>query len=181
MTAPLTAEPDVLRAGDTVVLQVEAADYPASAGWQMTLYLRGASTLDVTATGAGSTYTFTLASSSTANLLPGLYRWRRRVSKAAEVYTVAEGTLTVAPNLATAGAGAALSWEERTLAVIEAFLEGHAVDAVASYTIGGQQVTRIPLPELLTLRTRLRAAVAAQRRGGKLAAVRMTFTAPAST
>jgi hypothetical protein len=88
----------------------------------------------------------------------------------AEMYDIGgdELVINIEPNAATSAPGAFVTWEEKTLAIIEAALTGMLTPAIQSYTIAGRQVNKIPIQELRDLRGQLRAAVWRQQNPGKL-------------
>jgi len=162
MVIELTALPDQFSAGTTVPYQKRFADYPASAGWTLTLYLAGASVLDATAVADGDDFVVTLDAADTADLLPGLYKWVERVTsaeEAPEVYDVASGTVTVTPDLSAATAGSQQEWLERAIAALKAHIEGRLPAGMESYQIAGRMVSKMPVKDamglLATLESRL--------------------------
>jgi len=60
--------------------------------------------------------------------------------------------LVVEADVSTASAGAFISHVERTIAVIEAALEGRLTADLESYQIAGRTVAKIPVAELLKFR-----------------------------
>lgn len=175
----LSALPDAFAAGNTVVYRKSFADYPANASWAAALHLRGPSILNVAAAASGADFVFTIAATDTAALTPGRYEWVERVTKSGEVHDAAAGFAILTRNLATAIAGDTQTYEEKTLAVIEAALTGELTDNMRSYQIAGRAVALIEPLELEKLRTRYRQIVALQRNPGKFGTdVKMRFTSP---
>ncbi|RTL04199.1 MAG: hypothetical protein EKK62_16795 [Acidimicrobiia bacterium] len=136
----------------------------------MSYAFRGASTLDTAAaevSQSGTTVTVTIAASRTADLTPGTYYWTALATGsgtyAGRVHTAGSGVCEVTRNLSIAAEGDALTWEERTLSVVEAALTGKVTDDMASYMIAGRQVVTIPLAELRSLRSSLKRTIARQR------------------
>lgn len=176
----LTALPEKLTAGTTVKLSITLSSYPADDGWALTLYLAGAKLASWTGAPIGKSFAFTLDAATTGTLTPGVYRWELRPSKAGEVYAPEFGSIEVLRNIASALAGDFQSHDERTLAVIEAALEGRLTADLESYQIHGRSVVKIPVLELAKLRAEYAARVELKR-GGKLGpTVRMSFTGAAS-
>lgn len=163
-------EPTSAVAGDTWLWSVAYADFPSSEGWTLSYAFRGAGSLDTEASevvaGTGDV-TVTIPATRTADLTPGTYYWTCTAtgsgSYAGRKHTAATGVLEVERNLALTAEGDALTWEERTLPVVEAALTGKLTDDMASYMIGGRQVVTIPVPELVKLRAQLRREIARQR------------------
>jgi hypothetical protein len=77
------------------------------------------------------------------------YEWTARVAKGAEKYTVATGFMSIAPDVATIGAGTdRRSWAIRTRDALKAVIEGRADADVNSYMLGGKQVMKMTPEEL---------------------------------
>lgn len=156
-------------AGDTAKWLKSLGDYPASAGWVLTYTLvNSAQRYTATATASGDDHLTTIAASTTAGWAAGDYALRGQVALAGEVYTVIETRVTVAA--AYGSATDSRTQARRMLDAVEAVLEGRTADNVAEYTIGGRAVKRIPVPELLTLRDRLRFDVSREDDAGRAAA-----------
>jgi hypothetical protein len=105
MAAPIPAvEPSTIIAGDTIPWTKSFPDYLASAGWALTYafrYENGSGKVDVTASAAGSDFAVTMLAVDTAKMKSGVWVWAAYVTKAAERYQVASGSVTVLQNLAT--------------------------------------------------------------------------------
>lgn len=171
----LTNLPDRISAGTTVTYTRTLADYPASAGWTLTLYLAGPKVLKAEAAASGDDHVVLLTAAQTATLEQGTYRWVERVTKAAEAYDVASGTIGVDPDLADAADGELQLSDEKLLALLDAAISGQVTDGIASYQIGGRAVSKIPLTELTAMRNSLRNAVAAAQGGRPSRKVLFTF------
>ena len=101
MTA--TTEPSRVTAGDTITWTKSLPDYPASAGWVLVytlINLAGKKT--ITGTASGDDHLMNVLAATSAAWAAGLYTWVATVTKAAERYTVGNGSITVAPDLAAA-------------------------------------------------------------------------------
>ena len=144
--------------GDTWLWTRDLSDYPADT-WTLAYYFtKEGKTITATATASGTTHSVTVAAATTAGYESGKYQWRARVSSGGVVTTVEDGWVDVAPNPATSTTDPR-SWSSRTLAGIEAFLEGNATTAQASMSIGGRSLSRWSLSELTAFRDKLRAEV----------------------
>lgn len=176
MSTTANALPESFAAGTTVSYRRSLPDFPADDGWALALYLAGAGTLNVAGAPNGADFDVTLAAAATAPLPPGAYTWIERVSKAGEVYDVARGAVTVLADVATAAPGALQSWEERTLTVVQAAIDGQLTSGMASYQIGNRAVSKIPMKDLLQLRVQLKAAIDRKARGGASRRRLVTFT-----
>ena len=158
--------PDSFSAGSTVEYVKTVPDYPAGA-WSLKLILAGKSTLTVNATAEGSSFNVTITPAQSAGLCAGVYQYVERATDGTIVKDLGRGTVTVTPNLETAGDGDLQTWEEKTLAVIEAKLAGRVDSSIDEYVIGSRQVRYIPLDDLLKWRDKLAARVAAQKSPGR--------------
>lgn len=175
----LTSMPDTFSAGSTVKYSRSFADYPAADGWALKVHLAGKTKLTVVATVEGGQFQVVMEAAETVALAPGTYRWVERVFRGEEVYDAARGVTTVTIDLETAEDGAAQSWAERTLEIVEARLERRLPKDLESYQIGNRAVVNIPALQLFKIRSVLRAMVAQERNPGRLGpAVHVRFTRP---
>lgn len=181
-TIPET-EPTLATAGDTWRWKITDSTYPVAEGFSLSYAVLGASKLTWDAawvSSSVSTHTVTIPATATADLAAGRYEitriWTGSAGTAGQVYTTKLAPLTVEPNPATAGAGDRQTWEERHLAVVEAVLSGRITDDIAMYQIGGRTVSKLPLQELLTLRSSLRQAILFQRTGQFGQRIRYAFS-----
>jgi len=173
MTAD-TVMPDPITAGTTITYTRTYADFPASS-WALKLILAGKSILAVDAVASGSDFVITITPAQSAILDAGNYQWVERVTSAGVVHDAASGTVVVKPNLATASAGSLQSADEKMLEIVELAISGQLTDGIASYQIAGRMVSKIPIDELLRLRTGLRQAVKAAGTGTPSRPVRFRF------
>lgn len=162
VSAPIpTIEPARLVAGDTAKWLRSLPDYPASAGWSITYTLvNSAQRVTFSSSASGDDHLVTVAATTTASWVAGDYTWRAQAIRSSEVYTVGAGQVMVEP--AFGSAIDARSTARQSLAAVESMLQGRAASGVAEYQIAGRQLRHIPIPELLQLRDRLRADVAAE-------------------
>lgn len=103
MTTPAT-----LRAGDTYRQLVQPGDHSAADGWVMKQRFTpraAGSAIEMTATAEGAAHRFLVAASATASWPAGEYTAVRWVEQGAEVWTLAQWQLTIAPNLRAASPG----------------------------------------------------------------------------
>jgi hypothetical protein len=163
----LTAVPQQLRAGDSLRLLIELADYPAPT-WTTALYLENATgSKDATGSPSGTSHAFTIAATDTAVLKPGSYKWILRASSGSVAETALEGWLEVLPNLAGANAVDHRSWARQALDAVQATLLGRATDGQLAMTLNGRSINRIPLAELKDWRTQLRTEVRSEAGGAR--------------
>lgn len=161
MSNELNAIPIEFPGGTTVAYRKSFADHPASAGWAMSLFLAGASVLEVPAEADGDAFVTTITASLTSNpFVAGMYEWSEQVSKDGEVYQVASGKVTITPNLAEAAPGDRQSYLERSIPILEAHLEGRHAAGMDSYVVAGRQVNKIPMKEAQQLLTFYRSELA---------------------
>jgi hypothetical protein len=176
----LTALPPTFAAGTTVRYRRSHADYPASAGWELTLHLNGEkSVAHIAAVADGDDFTFTLTATVTAALEPGPYRWVELVTKVGDdTCDPAKGEVTVTVNFATAVAGAALSWARRELAIIQKIKEGRIDADVQAYAIDGRSWQRIPIELVWAREAYLLRVIAAEERGSVIGSIPVAFLPP---
>jgi hypothetical protein len=155
------APPSRVMAGDTWTWLWASPAYPPSGGWNSSWRVIGTGiALDIAASAEGAAFRVTASAATTAALTVAargvacqLYGW---VSRSGERFAIHEGALLVLPNPATA-TGDLRGHAARTLAAIEALLEGRATKDQQSYRIGDRELARIPIEELMTLRDYYRA------------------------
>lgn len=146
--ADLTRVPRVLTAGDSYTLTLTAADYPASAGWSLSLAIAGPSVDTWTSTASGDAHVIAIPSADTATLGAGLYDYRVRAIKAGGLADTFEtGTLTVEADIGAATAGERTSyWEQLKTAAESALLTLMSGGAPMMVTILGR-MTQFRSPE----------------------------------
>lgn len=165
MTAEIPdALPNQLIAGDTWQWTRSYGDYPADT-WQATIYFEGESKISSVATASGSDYSFNINAETTSDKKPGRYKWWVRVTDGTVYATVEEGWIDIKPNPATPGQRDLRSFARRALDAIEATLENRATSDQLSMAINGRTLSRIPIPDLITLRNQLRQEVRTQEKG----------------
>lgn len=177
MTLP-TTPPATFEAGTTVSFTTApittALGLVSPPTWGLVWHVRrtdGTDDATVTATDDGAQWTVTLTAATSAGLTAGEYRWALRATASGVVQTIASGTCTVTPDL-TAIDEDVRTWEERTLAVVEAALAGTIEGETKMYMIAGRQVQTFSPAELMKLRAQLQTIVSAQRGTGFGVAVR---------
>jgi hypothetical protein len=164
----------VLIAGDTLKYLDSFPDYLASAGYVLTTRLvrRDASgaAINFNATASGDNYQTNVAASTTAGWQAGFYTWAKYVTLAGDRYTLDAGELEIRADPATVDAPFdTRSHAAKTLAAIEAVIEGRATSAQQQWSLAGRQVQYIPLPELSQFRKQYRAEVVAEQNAERLA------------
>jgi hypothetical protein len=154
-------------AGDTLKWTRTFSGYLPSDGWALSYAIKSASaSLDVagiTITDDGKTFTVTIPATATAKWRAGDYRVVAMVTKAVERYTVATTALNVKPDPGGSAAADLRSQAEKDLDAINGVLSGRVTNDLQSYTIGGRVVTKIPIKELLALKSYCMATVRKER------------------
>lgn len=148
-------------AGETVKFRRAFGDFQPP-DWTYKIYFNGASNIFNKAgtTDPSNAFLITLTPTD-LTVAGGIYRYVERVNNAStgEIYTVGEGVAQIELDLATASAGATLTFWEKTLSVVEAALSGRLTKDLQSYQIAGRAVQKIPIKELLAIRGIARANV----------------------
>jgi hypothetical protein len=164
-----------LIAGDSLVFTTSVPDYPPTAGYTLTYRLmrRDAAGTAITfsATASGDLYAVNVAPGTTATWTAGTYTWAAYASKVGERYTVAQGELVIKADPATIGAPYDnRSHARKVLDAIQAVLENRASTDQQQVSIAGRTLTRMPVTELLRLRSIYAAEVAAEAAATRAAA-----------
>ena len=159
--------PAELTAGDSASWLRTIPDYPASAGWALAYTLVSASAVfTIAATADGDSFAVSVGASASAAWAAGSYRVQETVTRDDERHTVATTTLRVLPDLAAASSGVdTRTHAQKVLDSLNAWLESKAPVAGAM-ELNGRKISWYPLPDLLKLRDRYRAEVAAEQRAG---------------
>lgn len=167
-----TAIPSRIIAGDTLQFRrPEQVDYPASDGWELHFTLVGASAVQsFAASNDADGWLVNVPSATTAAWASGRYTLTEYAKNGSERRTLRQRSVTVAPNLAGAQAGADTRTHARkVLDAIEAWLESRA-PTTGEFQVAGRRLQNYPIPELLALRDKYRAEVMreeAAERGGR--------------
>ena len=171
MTTP-TSEPTRLTAGDTVTWAKTLTDYPASASWVLAYTLiNAAGKITITAAASGDDHLVTVLAATTANWVAGAYTWVATVTKAAERYTVGQGTVTIAPNLAAATTFDTRTSAKKALEAVNTALETYGAKAyMQSYEINGRKQQFHTPGDFMAFRSKLIAEVAREDNAARLAA-----------
>jgi hypothetical protein len=143
-------EPCTIVAGDSVAWTKTITSYGGTLTYSLQLF--GSTDLPITfaASGAGPIFSVTLDDSVTATWKPGRYIWTAYIADGVDRHSVANGEVQVLPNPALAfGATHAT----RTLAIIEAAIEGRIPRGLETYAIDGQSIAKIPIEDLVRLRS----------------------------
>lgn len=146
--------PAKIGAGLTFNLLLTLTAYPAPA-WGISVYLRGPSSISMTAAAEGSQHRFRKPSGETANWAAGDYWYTLRAVDAAtgDMVEVESGQVTITPDLVNAADG----FDGRTpnqiaLDAIEAVIAQRATLDQERYRINNRELYRTSIPDLLKLR-----------------------------
>ena len=146
--------PAKIGAGLTFDLLLTLTAYPAPA-WAVSVYLRGPSSISMTAAAEGSQHRFRKELGETANWAAGDYWYTLRAVDAAtsEMVEVECGQVTITPDLINAPVG----FDGRTpnqiaLDAIEAVIAQRATLDQERYRINNRELYRTSIPDLLKLR-----------------------------
>ena len=173
--------PDHFPAGTTVKFTRTLNDFLPSDGWTYAIYLNGLTQkFNKAATVLSNVFQITFLPADTAALNPGPFRYAERLTNSVtgDVYDITgdELVINIEPNVGSAAAGVFNSFEERTLVVVEAAINGRLTADIQAYQIAGRSVSKIPIAELRTIRGELKAAIWRQNNPGQLGVPhRVTF------
>jgi hypothetical protein len=151
---------DTLAAGDSAAWPDDQIELPdgrlvGSSAWSLKYYLRGPSTLDLTAAASGTGWATTLTTVQSAGLAAGLYAWTAIVAGgASERITVGTGQLTITPDVTAQSAGVdPRSTAQRALAQCESAMAtfNSTGGKVRKYTIGGREMEFQTIGDLMRL------------------------------
>lgn len=165
-----TTEPSEVVAGDTVSWEKSIADYPATDGWTLKYrVINSAGKIDITATADGADYLVDESPATSAAWAAGQYTWVSYVEKSGARHTVGRGSITVKPDLAAESTSYdTRTTAKKTLDAIETWLTSRDL-GVAEYEIAGRRMKYIPVAELLSLRSKLKAEVTREEAAERLA------------
>ncbi|MDQ3819793.1 MAG: hypothetical protein M3362_19260 [Acidobacteriota bacterium] len=168
-----TFEPTEITAGETLKWTKTLEDYPASQGYTLKYYFRGAGTgFDVTATADGDGFSVTVTAITTSAMTPGAYYWQAEISKNGEKFIVDSGEVTVLAGLSatsTSTTDDARSPAKKIIDAIDAyFAGGAAAKAVQEYQIGNRMMRNIPDTEKIKLREYYAKLYARERRAQRI-------------
>lgn len=162
----LTRIPNQLRAGDTWKWTATLSDYPATT-WTLTYYLvrQSIATISFAASADGADHAVSVAAADTAAYTPGVYKYQAVVDDGTDHYQVEAGTVELLANFASGASSIdARSHARKVLDAVEALIEGTASKDQQEITEGGVTLKRRSVEDLLSLRDRYRAEVAAELR-----------------
>jgi hypothetical protein len=132
---PLSSEPTVLPAGETIQWQRVLVNFAPGGGYTPKYYFAGVDVFQVVGQASGNGWLFTVPSTLLATKPAGTYRWTlyaEDTSTPVNRYRIDNGVLDVTPNIVTAVAGQLQTHEEKTLAILTAAVEGRLTADIES-------------------------------------------------
>lgn len=145
--------PDRLTAGLPLNLLMTLTAYPATAGWAVSVVIRGPSSIDLAAAPEADQHRFTATADTSKAWAAGLHRYSLRATLDGQVVEIEGGELVIDQDLAALPAGTDMrSHAEITLDNINAVIEKRATQDQQRYVIGNRELWRTTLPDLLALK-----------------------------
>jgi hypothetical protein len=164
--------PTILTPGESLTWEKSFADYPASDGWELVYYFRGAGAgFDVAATADGDTFELAVAAEDTEELIAGRYYYQAFVELETERLLVDEGEIMVRASLSEIQSADTFDGRSQVkiiLDAVDALIAGKATLDQQEYSIGTRQLKRYPLPDLIALRDKYAKLYAAELRAERL-------------
>ena len=167
-------EPKSFIQGESLNWTRSFENYKTSDGWQLSYYFRGSGKgFDVA---VANDDTVNVSGSVTAQMQVGSYAWQLFASKDGGRILLDSGSVKVLAGLSAIPADQIYdgrSENKKILDAIRAMIAKKATLDQQSYAIGNRQLSRIPIPELITLEQKYTRAVAREnqaerlRKGGK--------------
>lgn len=174
--ADLTSVPPVLTAGDSYRLTLSPSDYPATAGWSLSLAVAGVDVKTWSSVASGTSHVLTLSAAETAALGAGTYQYRIRASKIGTAETIETGTLSVEADIGAAAPGERASyWEQLKTAAQTALTTLMSGGAVQMVTILGRQTMFRSPQDCLNVIAQCERRIAAEKRGAMFGKVSVSF------
>lgn len=158
-----------IQAGDTFRYSLINSKYPTSDGWIFNLSLRGKAQIDIIGTydAAKTEINFNQSSAVSSLWTPGHYAFFVYAKKDDERELIESGEVNILPDYS--GKINVLSWAEKALEAVEATIQNRATSDQLSYTIAGRSLSKIPIPDLLSLRSTLKAQIRSEKIANNLA------------
>jgi hypothetical protein len=168
--------PTSIYAGDTVKFNIPATpDYASNQSWVGTFVLKHNTGNDsITATGVADGtggWNFTLTAAQTAPLHVDSHWYQLYVTKAGERYTLEQGEVRILGNIAVGTNYDGRSQAQIDLEAVQAEMRGrlNGGNGAQEYTIGNRSLKKIPMADLISLESKLKADVAREKRAERIA------------
>lgn len=154
--------PQIIKAGLTFDIQINRPEF-AGEEYLAVLYLRGVSSVNLSAEKDSGTYRFYSTAEETTLWKPGVYTYSFRILKGADVREIEAGTLQIVADVMALPEGHdGRSSNRKILDAITAVIEKRATQDQERYKINNRELWRTPLPDLLALRAHYASLVAAE-------------------
>ncbi|HEX8313009.1 MAG TPA: hypothetical protein VF614_16915 [Chthoniobacteraceae bacterium] len=163
------SEPAQITAGETITWSRALSEYPAPE-WTLKYALQasGKDLITVVSAASGEAHLVTISAGTSLGYAAGSYIAVAYVENAAgSRYVVDRRVITILPSPLS---GTDSSHAVRTLALIEAALEGRVPNGLESTDIDGQSLSRIPIADLHRLRDKYRREVFVEAEAARRAA-----------
>ena len=99
-------EPLAFTAGDTIAWLKSLADFSAADGWVLNYrFINASNKFDVVGSASGADHAININAATSAAYVAGIYSWQSYVTKGAERYTVATGSVEIMADLAAKASG----------------------------------------------------------------------------
>ena len=163
---PETAPPATIYAGDSAAWTFTDSRYPSPTWEAKCVFQRVGQDpvqCDATADGSGG-HSFAMPTSKSAGMAAGEWVWAVRVTDASEDESAiaASSSTIVFPD--PAATTRTESHAETCLTLVKAQLEGRLVDGQESFSMLGQDITKIPATDLIALKDHYQSQVNHERR-----------------
>lgn len=137
-----------------------------SGAYALTYEFRGPVSLTLTAAAQGDGWRTSLSATNSATLTPGTYFWQAIATKSGAKLVLKSGRVVVSASLAGVSTAPydGRTQAEKDLSDTQAAIRALAKGGVKSYTIGNRSLTKLDLPELLTLESKLKYEVAREQK-----------------
>jgi hypothetical protein len=141
--------------------------------WTLKYAIRGSSALDLTASADGSGWQTSITAAQSGALTPGKFYWQSYavdIATGAKRVTLSSGDIEITKDLVSAGGqfdGRSQSQIDldAVQAAMRAMISGGAVQG---YTIGGRQIQKMQMSDLIVLESKLKAQVAREKKADSI-------------
>lgn len=158
-----------IQAGDTFEYTVTFDDYPAGAGWSCIMLLRGAGAYSISSTAEGDSFVLAATAAATGAYTAGDYEYFIYVSKSPDRFLVEKGSVEILADFTATTTYDPRSWARITLEALEAVIQGRATKDQMSYEIAGRKLEKIPIPDLIALRSKLKYEIESEKKAERIA------------
>ena len=164
------AEPDLLRAGDSLAWTAKWSQYPSGAGWVLAYVLNSPTQKiavlpgDISPNADGVSFNIAIPSSETKSWPPGVYQWIASITLGTVRQTAGLGQLILQADLMDATTPVdTRSPAEINLAAADAAIAARAAGGIESYMISGRETKYMSMADLFRMRSYYAAQVRQER------------------